>query len=68
MTLAEVVNCAPFRLAAPRPLTAYEWTVVDGAISTGFTEAGHFSANPVERGRIHALIAAIQQQDRKSVV
>lgn len=62
MTLAQVVNCAPFRLAAPRALTSYEWTVVRHALEQGYVDAGRFPSGPLERQQLDALMAAIRQQ------
>lgn len=62
MTLAEIVDCAPFRLRQPRPLTTYEWTVVRGAIEAGFMAARRPVQNPLEQQKVLALLTAIQTQ------
>jgi len=51
MALAEIIACAPFRLPAPRPLTAYEWNIVGTTISKS---APYADAN--------ALVGALQAQ------
>jgi hypothetical protein len=62
MTLQQVVNCAPFRLAKPRYLTPYEWTVVESAIASGYESSGVFAMSAQSRAQIRALIGAISSQ------
>lgn len=51
MALQDVISCAPFRLPAPRPLTAYEWNIV----GTLFSRSLDFAA-------ANALVIALQTQ------
>lgn len=62
MSLEQVIGCAPFRLPNPRSLTAYEWTVVRGALEDGFMAAGVPVANPGPQAQVTALLAALQYQ------
>ncbi len=64
MTVQEVVNCAPFRLDAPRPLTPFEWTVVRTALRSGYQTAGVFAMSHQARAQIEGLVGAIANQTR----
>lgn len=61
MTTQEIINCAPWRGQALRPLTNYEWTVVDNAIYNGIISAGTMPLATV-RGATTALTGAIRMQ------
>lgn len=56
MSLAEVIGCAPFRLASARSLTSYEWTVVRTALENGYAQAGL----PVANANVQAEVSALQ--------
>lgn len=62
MSLAEIIGCAPFRLAQPRPLTGYEWTVVRGSLESGMMAVGAQVAHPTVQAQVSALLGAIQTQ------
>jgi len=59
MALIDVITCAPFRLNGPRPLTPYEWTVVDAALAQGGQDAGK-SLLQKTAPEVRALRSAIQ--------
>lgn len=62
MTLQQVISCAPFRLAQPRNLTSFEWTVVEEAIARGYESVGVFARSAQASAQIRALVGAIAAQ------
>lgn len=62
MTTQSVIACAPFRLPTPRPLTHYEWTVVEEALRSGYSDAGVFPSSPQAAAHIQVLKLAISSQ------
>ena len=54
----DVINCCPWRLPAPRPLTPYEWTVVQQAIAAG---TGGGAAGQTMAAALTGVIAAQNQ-------
>jgi hypothetical protein len=61
MTAQEVINCAPWRLSQPRPLTPYEWTVVENAIHEGVVSAAKVPSTTTKQASV-ALTMAISTQ------
>lgn len=59
--LQDILNCAPFRLASPRPLTQYEWTVVENAVRAGLMLRSGLPSDAVEYDA-RALTTAISRQ------
>jgi hypothetical protein len=55
MALQDVINCAPFRLPQPRPLTDFEWNLIGDAMTFYTSQSGDTSI-------ARALIPAIQAQ------
>lgn len=61
MTTQEVINCAPWRLAQPRPLTPYEWTVAENAVHGSILTGGKVPSI-ASRQAARALTMAVSQQ------
>ncbi len=61
MTVQEVINCAPWRLPQPRPLTPYEWTVVENAVHEGIVSAGKVPSMATKQAAV-ALTMAVSTQ------
>lgn len=61
MGAQQIIACAPFRLAHPRKLTVYEWSVVTGHVAAGYNAAGVFAGQPHIQLEIGALVQAIAQ-------
>lgn len=60
--LAEVINCAPWRLPQPRWLTPYEWTVVEGAVHGAILSARNALPDAQTQAMARTLTGAIATQ------
>lgn len=59
MSLSEIVQCAPFRQNAPRPLSSYEWGVVQTAMARAMNQTQFGVGNTTEP---RDLVLAMQVQ------
>lgn len=63
MTTQEIIDCCPWRLTQPRPLSAYEWTVVENAVHSGIMDAQPLATATQTKAMAVALTMAISKQN-----
>lgn len=62
MALQDIINCCPWRLAQPRALTPYEWTVVEKTIEAAIVAVRRTLYGGESKAMARALTTALRTQ------